>query len=141
MDWFKSVMQCFFDVSAYLNYRALVMAASESTVYLAINLKSDPTIVQARSYQKSAYYTFMSNPNITRIDFHYPNDIKFKIVKFTSANNPSFCKLENETNDEYILSDNFYDLQQYIGYMKRLTSGGAKKKRTMKKRAMKKSVY
>lgn len=102
-------------------------------------------VYEARNYQKEAYNTFMSisNKNVEKIDFKYPYNVIFSIVKFSTDEkyHPNFCILKNENNEKHILSNNKRELQGYLGLMERLIDnfyGGYKKKYTLRKPVTKK---
>lgn len=114
----------------------------------------DPTsgltkVHNARDYQTDAFHSFVSNPNILEILFHYPGNIIFTVKRFDKSglkgDYPRFCVLENERREQHILSDNESLLRGFSGWKNRMSNplpykpyGGSKKKSTKRKPVIKK---
>ena len=111
------------------------------TVFIGIKGENDITnVFPARDYQTSAYETFMSNKFINKIDFMYPGNINFSLMKFNisglKGNYSSFCVLHNENNQEHILSNELDKLKGFVGWTNRLTmNGGSRKIKLTKKKS------
>jgi hypothetical protein len=62
--------------------------------------------VPARDYQIESYNTFMSNPNLVRAEFNYPNSIIFSIKQFDGDKDkyPSFRIFENASGQQSIIT-------------------------------------
>ena len=113
------------------------------SIFVAIENMEGTNIYPGKKYQLSAFRTFMSNKNILKIEFNYPNNINFNLQKFNTSGLKGdynrFCVLETESGEKHILSDNKSLLKGYVGWKNRMTYTGLKyKKSTTKKR--KKSV-
>lgn len=94
-------------------------------VFVGVEKKDQGTTVYgARYYQTLAFYDFMNNNNNQVKEYQYGNDVKFKILKFNSEpfkeNYDRFCVLQNEQNEEHILSDNEHLLRCFTGWKNRL---------------------
>jgi len=112
------------------------------SVFVGVESKEGGTTVfPAREYQASAFATFMSNPHVVEIHFHYPGNIIFKVQKMNTQNLKGdysrFCVLVNERGEKHILSDNEAQLRSFVGWKNRLTMGGSKKRKSMKRKSSK----
>jgi hypothetical protein len=94
-------------------------------VYVAIpELDNTFKVYPAKPHQKSAYLAFMSYRGWQSISFNFDQSIKFIITRFNRFKNfpkfndpqkyPRFCVLENENNQQYILSDDKESLDSFV---------------------------
>ena len=114
------------------------------SVFVGVESKEGGTTVfPAREYQASAFATFMSNPHVVEIHFHYPGNVIFKVQKMNTQNLKGdysrFCVLVNERGEKHILSDNEAQLRGFVGWKNRLTMQGGRKKSMKRKSAKRKS--
>ena len=87
------------------------------------NSNGSTHILMADNYQESSYYIFMYNKDIEKLTFNYSNSTNFSLRKFIinekdekeedSNNYSTFCILENDKGEKYILSNCEYVLKKF----------------------------
>lgn len=80
-------------------------------------------IFPAKDYQTTAYLTFMSS-KFSKLEFNYPKGFMFKLKRFNDygfQNDYSrFCILENDKQEEHIISDDEKLLRGFVGLRNRM---------------------
>ena len=104
-------------------------------------------VFEAKIHQTCAYNVFMSHDK-SKMQFTVGHDVDFQIKKqtqtcgFKSENYPNWCVFINAKGDEYIMSPDKVELDNWLSRAKRLTNlyGGNVTKRKRSRRNLKRKT-